>query len=165
MHLFTLQTRNTPVRLVFYSFFGDLASMVSPSNLFFVSLISKTAHQKLSKYEELAALRSTIPIRFVIIDLSPVSHIDSAGLTCIEELTQTYKAKGMTLILCNPNRPVMDKFVLGGIVNHVGRDNFFVGVHDAVNTCLNSLGDGETGLLLTTGSNSGTTEEVEEKED
>jgi len=121
--------------------------------------------EKLSKYEELAALRSTIPIRFVIIDLSPVSHIDSAGLTCIEELTQTYKAKGLTLILCNPSRPVMDKFVLGGIVNHVGRDNFFVGVHDAVNTCLNSLGDGETGLLLTSGSNSGTTEEVEEKEE
>jgi len=119
--------------------------------------------EKLSKYQEAAALRSKIPIKFVIIDLAPVSHVDSAGLNCIEELAQTYQAKGLTLVLCNPNKPLLDKFVLGGIVDLVGRDNFFVGVHDAVNSCLKKLSDEEGGTVVDK-SDSIDEEEVEKEE-
>jgi sulfate transporter 4 len=109
---------------------------------------SEYSREKISKYQETRALKSSIPIQFIIIDLSPVSYVDSSGVECLEEILVTNKPKGITLMLCNPNRPVLDKLVLSGVVDRVGHENFFVGVHDAVNTCLKRLGDIEGGTIV-----------------
>lgn len=104
----------------------------------------------MAEYEQKGSLASKIPIKFLILDLSPVSYIDSSGLTSLEDMLSTYGKKDISLLLCNPNRPVMDKFVLSGMVDKVGPHHFFVSVHDAVDHCLKKLGDEEATTVPTT---------------
>lgn len=105
--------------------------------------------QKLDKYERQAAEISSRPIKFMIVDMSPVAHIDSAGLHVLDELASFYESRAITFILSNPSRVVMEKLVLSRLVDEIGRGNFFVSVHDAVNSCLHTFGEEE---IATTGS-------------
>lgn len=108
---------------------------------------SEYTREKMAEYEQKGSLSSRIPIKFLILDMSPVSYIDSSGLTSLEDILSTYGKKDISLLLCNPNRPVMDKFVLSGMVDKVGSHHFFVSVHDAVNYCLKKLGDEEVSTV------------------
>ncbi len=65
----------------------------------------------------------------------------------MDDILSAYKKKDIKLLLVNPNRPVMEKFALSGLVDRVGRDHFFVSVHDAVNYSLKQISDEEAGTL------------------
>jgi len=99
--------------------------------------------EKVAKYEQAAAAKSSRPIKYVILDFSPVAHIDSAGLHILEELASFYKSREITVLISNPSRIVMEKLVASGIADAIGRDNFYVSVHDAVNFSLNAFPDEE----------------------
>lgn len=87
--------------------------------------------EKMTKYE-----LQTKDCRFVIMDLSPVSHIDTSGLHILQDIFTMYQARSVQLCLCNPNDVVMNRFILAGFEKEVGEDNIYVNTHDAVVECM-----------------------------
>lgn len=110
----------------------------------FILLFEIIEIQKMDEYVKKKAAASNLPIKYIILDMAPVSYVDSSGLQTLEDILVGYKKLDVTLLICNPNRPVMDKLVLSDMVEQIGHDNFFVSVHDAVNYCLKKIiDDGE----------------------
>jgi sulfate transporter 4 len=98
---------------------------------------------KLQKYEQLAeeelAARNAGEVKFIILELSPVSHVDSSALHILQDMTKTYKERGIRMLFSNPSVKVMDSFVKSKLADEVGREHIFVTIHDAVNWCLDHM--------------------------
>ena len=89
-----------------------------------------TFGKKLNKYEN-----RTNNCQFVIIDLTPVAHVDTSGLHILHDVFKTYKEQGIKMCFSNPNVTVMNTFLLDGFDKMVGSENMFVNTHDAVVSC------------------------------
>lgn len=98
---------------------------------------------KLGKYEKAAkeelASRGDAEVKFLILDLSPVSHVDSSALHILHEMISGYKDRGIQLVFANPSVNVMDLFVKSQLADEVGREHIFVSIQDAVKWCLDHL--------------------------
>lgn len=78
-------------------------------------------------------------VKFIILELSAVSHIDTAALHVLEEMIEQLSLSDVTLCLSNPNRQVMKRLVMSGVAEQLGKDNIFVCVQDAVASCLKAM--------------------------
>ncbi|KAG0576554.1 hypothetical protein KC19_5G089000 [Ceratodon purpureus] len=78
-------------------------------------------------------------ISFLIIEMSPVTYIDSTGIHAIKEIYHEYKARNIQMALCNPSPRVMVTLARAGIPDLIGPSWYFVRVHDAVQVCLSHL--------------------------
>jgi sulfate transporter 4 len=98
---------------------------------------------KLQKYERLAeeelAARNAGEVNFIILELSPVTHVDSSALHILHDMTKTYKERGIQMLFSNPSVKVMESFVKSKLADEVGREHIFVSIHDAVNWCLDHM--------------------------
>lgn len=98
---------------------------------------------KLQKYERVAeaelAERNAGDVKFIILELSPVSHVDSSALHILHDMAKSYKERGIQLLFSNPSVKVMASFVKSKLADEVGRDHIFVSIHDAVNWCLDHM--------------------------
>jgi sulfate transporter 4 len=107
---------------------------------------TQNVREKIRKYEERAneqvAERGGDDgeyVKYVILELSPVSHVDTSALHILHDMHKTYKAKNMQLCFCNPSPVVMERMVASGLVEEVGRDYLFVSIRDAVDHCLEEM--------------------------
>ncbi|GMH07932.1 hypothetical protein Nepgr_009772 [Nepenthes gracilis] len=75
-------------------------------------------------------------VYFVIIEMSPVTYIDSSAVQALRELYQEYEARGIQLVVSNLNRDVLLMLTRAGLVELIGKEWFFVRAHDAVQVCL-----------------------------
>merc|ERR1712157_224780 len=103
---------------------------------------------KILKYEATAE----VPPKFIIVDLSPVSHVDTSAMHILEDMRANYESRGIQLCLCNPNKIVMDYLRLSGLAQRIGSNHIFVRMHDAVLSCLQEL-EGETATVDLEGGN------------
>lgn len=78
-------------------------------------------------------------VQFVVLELSPVSHIDTAALHTLHEMKSIFAEENVQLCLANPNPRVMQRLVQSGFVDEIGREHIFVATHDAVHYCLNHM--------------------------
>ncbi|KAL2649372.1 hypothetical protein R1flu_017500 [Riccia fluitans] len=78
-------------------------------------------------------------IHFVIFEMSPVTYVDSSAVHAIKEIYNDYRARGIQLAICNPNRKVVETLAKGGVPELIGYEWYFVRVHDALQTCLTAL--------------------------
>jgi sulfate transporter 4 len=79
-------------------------------------------------------------VKFVIIDLTPVGHIDTSALHALHELSSAFqKNHEIQLCLADPNPRVMHRLVSSGFADEIGRCHIFVSLHDAVAYCLNHM--------------------------
>lgn len=76
--------------------------------------------QKLSKTE------------FLIVELSPVTDIDTSGIHALEELLKALEKRKIQLILANPGPAVIQKLRSANFTELIGEDNIFMSVGDAV---------------------------------
>ena len=106
---------------------------------FWIPLFTFYAFQKLDKYETVAQERSTRKVQYVILDLSPVGHIDTTAVHSLQEIVKDYQTRGVTLCLCNPGKMAMERLVKSGFADLIGYDSIFVSEHHAVNVCLGRL--------------------------
>lgn len=106
--------------------------------------------EKLALWEkkaEVAARESGVKkLQFVILDLTPVTHIDAAGQLFLMEQYDAYKSRGVQLVLCNPSKKVAETIMMIGLLELIGRDWIFVRAHDAVQYCQNVMA--ESGLIV-----------------
>ncbi|CAH2053897.1 unnamed protein product [Thlaspi arvense] len=75
-------------------------------------------------------------IYFIILEMWPVTYIDSSAVEALKELYEEYKTRDIQLAISNPNREVLRTLARSGIVELIGKEWYFVRVHDAVQVCL-----------------------------
>ncbi|KAJ4848158.1 Sulfate transporter 4.1, chloroplastic [Turnera subulata] len=75
-------------------------------------------------------------IYFVILEMSPVTYIDSSAVQALKDLHQEYKSRDIQIAISNPNREVLLTLAKAGVVELIGKEWYFVRVHDAVQVCL-----------------------------
>ena len=99
--------------------------------------------EKISDYEEaalnFAKQHGVDALQYLIVDLTPVSHMDSSGAHFFEEQMAELKSRNIQLLLSNPSPRVVRMLDRSGVTGKLGRENIFVRVHDAVTYCQQSL--------------------------
>ncbi|KAL0349221.1 UNVERIFIED_CONTAM: Sulfate transporter 4.1, chloroplastic [Sesamum angustifolium] len=75
-------------------------------------------------------------VHFVIIEMAPTTYIDSSAVQALKDLHQEYKSRNIQIAISNPNRDVLLTLTRSGVVDLIGREWYFVRVHDAVQVCL-----------------------------
>uniref|UniRef100_A0A7S3DR71 STAS domain-containing protein n=1 Tax=Entomoneis paludosa TaxID=265537 RepID=A0A7S3DR71_9STRA len=78
-------------------------------------------------------------LKYLILELASVSHIDTSALHILQDMYVTYKSRGQQMVFVNPSLLVMQRMVDSGFVNLVGRDSFFACLHDALHWCLEDM--------------------------
>ncbi|RWW32009.1 hypothetical protein GW17_00003350 [Ensete ventricosum] len=70
--------------------------------------------------------------RFVVLDMSNVSHIDTSGIPAVEEMHRKLTSDGVQLAIANPGWQVIHKMKLAGLVDVIGAEWIFLTVSEAV---------------------------------
>ncbi|GAA0162745.1 transporter [Lithospermum erythrorhizon] len=73
-------------------------------------------------------------IQYLVVEMSPVTDVDTSGIHSLEELYKTLKKREIQLVLANPGTVVMDKIHASSFANLIGDENIFLTVGDAVVT-------------------------------
>jgi len=110
---------------------------------------TQNVREKVTKYERQAEeqLReSNGSLKYIVLEMSPVGHIDTSALHILEDMNKTYKERSIKLCLCNPGVKVMDKLVLSGLADEIGRQHIFASIHDCVNWCLDEMDNHESSM-------------------
>ncbi|KAG6655684.1 hypothetical protein CIPAW_05G232800 [Carya illinoinensis] len=74
-------------------------------------------------------------IQILIVEMSPVTDIDTSGIHALEELYRSLQKRDLQLILANPGPVVIDKLHASNFTNVIGEDKIFLTVADAVSSC------------------------------
>ncbi|XP_057522379.1 probable sulfate transporter 4.2 [Amaranthus tricolor] len=83
-------------------------------------------------------------VYFVILELSPVTYIDSSAAQALKDLYHEYKARGIQIVISNPNQEVLKTLTRAGLVELIGKEWYFVRVHDAAQVCFKHVQENET---------------------
>ncbi|KZV44882.1 putative sulfate transporter 4.2-like [Dorcoceras hygrometricum] len=75
-------------------------------------------------------------VHFVIIEMAPITYVDSSAVQALKDLHQEYKSRDIQIAISNPNREVLLTLTKAGVVDLIGKEWYFVRVHDAVQVCL-----------------------------
>ncbi|KAI4351112.1 hypothetical protein L6164_005497 [Bauhinia variegata] len=75
-------------------------------------------------------------IYFVILEMAPVTYIDSSAVQALKDLYQEYKLRDIQIAISNPNPEVLLTLSRAGVMELIGKEWYFVRVHDAVQVCL-----------------------------
>ncbi|KAJ8647120.1 hypothetical protein MRB53_000143 [Persea americana] len=73
-------------------------------------------------------------IKFLIVEMSPVTNIDTSGIHALEELCRSLQKRGVQLLLANPGQVVIHKLHASKFPDLIGHDSIFLTVGDAVLT-------------------------------
>ncbi|XP_059653346.1 sulfate transporter 1.3-like [Cornus florida] len=74
-------------------------------------------------------------IQYLIVEMSPVTDIDTSGIHALEELHRSLQKRDIQLVLANPGPVVIDKLHASDFATSLGEDRIFLTVSDAVLTC------------------------------
>eukprot|EP00262_Sarcandra_glabra_P012428 TRINITY_DN31_c0_g1_i1.p2 TRINITY_DN31_c0_g1~~TRINITY_DN31_c0_g1_i1.p2 ORF type:complete len:293 (+),score=41.69 TRINITY_DN31_c0_g1_i1:1289-2167(+) len=86
----------------------------------------------LSDEEELLKAKDQPSIQLVIVEMSPVTDIDTSGIHAMEELHRSLQKREIQLVLANPGQAVMDKLQASKFTEVIGLDNIFLTVGEAI---------------------------------
>ncbi|XP_010521202.1 PREDICTED: sulfate transporter 1.2-like [Tarenaya hassleriana] len=89
----------------------------------------------LTEEEEKVQAGNLPGIQFLIIEMSPVTDIDTSGIHALEDLFRALRKRDVQLILANPGSAVIDKIHVSLLADMIGHDNIFLTVADAVASC------------------------------
>uniref|UniRef100_A0A5B7A0P2 Putative sulfate transporter 1.3-like n=1 Tax=Davidia involucrata TaxID=16924 RepID=A0A5B7A0P2_DAVIN len=74
-------------------------------------------------------------IQYLIVEMSPVTDIDTSGIIALEELNKNLQKRDVQLVLANLGPVVIDKLHASNFATLIGEDKIFLTVGDAVLTC------------------------------
>ena len=93
--------------------------------------------------------QSEAPLRGVILDAASIASLDSSAETALEEIAESYTARGVQLLLAGVKGPVLDVMRQAGFYDRFGPQHFFFDVEAAVrslNGDQGSFGDHGDGI-------------------
>ncbi|KAI3751393.1 hypothetical protein L2E82_22479 [Cichorium intybus] len=85
-------------------------------------------------------------IYFVILEMAPVTYVDSSAVQALKELYQEYASRDIQIAIANPNKEVLLTLAKSGLIEQVGKEWCFVRVHDAVQVCLQHVPNSNNAL-------------------
>ncbi|CAL9091859.1 unnamed protein product [Musa acuminata var. zebrina] len=85
--------------------------------------------------EEQLRAKNLPQINFLIVEMSPVTDIDTSGIHAFEELYRSLQKHEIQLVLANPGPVVIQKLHLAKFTELIGHDKIFLSVGEAVMTC------------------------------
>ncbi|KAL5542853.1 hypothetical protein UlMin_010563 [Ulmus minor] len=88
----------------------------------------------LTEEEEKLKENNLPTIQHLIVEMSPVTDIDTSGIHALEELFRTLQKRDIQLALANPGPILIDKLHESKFADVVGESNIFLTVADAVHT-------------------------------
>ncbi|XP_054803636.1 high affinity sulfate transporter 2-like [Prosopis cineraria] len=71
---------------------------------------------------------------YLVVEMSPVTDIDTSGICAFEELHKSLQKREVQLVLANPGTVVMEKLHASKLTDLIGEDKIFLTVADAVAT-------------------------------
>ncbi|RDX72828.1 Sulfate transporter 1.3, partial [Mucuna pruriens] len=80
-------------------------------------------------------------IQFLIVEMSPVTDIDTSGIHALEELFRSLQKRDVQLVLANPGPIVIDKLHTSNFATLLGQDKIFLTVAEAVAYCSPKLAE------------------------
>ncbi|KAK7275737.1 hypothetical protein RIF29_16859 [Crotalaria pallida] len=80
-------------------------------------------------------------IQFLIVEMSPVTDIDTSGIHALEELYRSLQKRDIQLVLANPGPVVIDKLHTSNFTTLLGEDKIFLTVAEAVAYCSPKLAE------------------------
>ncbi|GAU17767.1 hypothetical protein TSUD_171550 [Trifolium subterraneum] len=98
-------------------------------------------------------------INFVIIEMAPVTYIDSSAVQALKDLYQEYKLRDIQIAISNPNPDILLTLSKSGLVELIGKEWYFVRVHDAVQVCLQHVQSLKPGYESSQSSRSSTSDD------
>ncbi|CAN6587619.1 unnamed protein product [Malus baccata var. baccata] len=84
--------------------------------------------------EEQLKEKSLPKIEYLIVEMSPVTDIDTSGIHALEELYRSLQKRKIKLALANPGTVVIDKIHASEFVDLIGKGKIFLSVADAILT-------------------------------
>ncbi|XP_019419720.1 PREDICTED: high affinity sulfate transporter 2-like [Lupinus angustifolius] len=73
-------------------------------------------------------------IQYLIVEMSPVSDIDTSGIHAFQQLYKSLQKREVQLVLSNPGPIVMEKLHASKLTDLIGEDKIFLSVAEAVAT-------------------------------
>ncbi|EXB97451.1 High affinity sulfate transporter 2 [Morus notabilis] len=73
-------------------------------------------------------------IQYVVVEMSPVTDIDTSGIHALEDLYRALQKREIQLVLANPGPVVIDKLHESKFSEVIGESNIFLSVADAIHT-------------------------------
>lgn len=96
-------------------------------------------HDKVLAYLEAEKLRvekiNGPKVRYLVIDLTPVTNIDSSGVQAFEMIEKAVKRQQIQLTIANPGTSIMRKLDASNFISRLGSEWMFVTVGEAVQVC------------------------------
>ncbi|KAF8060559.1 SULTR2 [Scenedesmus sp. PABB004] len=86
-------------------------------------------------------------VKFLVLDLTPVTRSDSSGAHMLRDLATECTERGVQLVLCNPNDKLVSMLERIAIYDVLPRAWVFVHTHDGVRAAAAALHGGELGGL------------------
>ncbi|KAM1406522.1 hypothetical protein ACFXTH_001186 [Malus domestica] len=68
--------------------------------------------------------------------IQTVTYMVSSAVQALKDLHQEYKLRNIQIAISNPNREVLMTLSSSNVVDLIGKEWYFVRVHDAVQVCL-----------------------------
>ncbi|KAK4845132.1 hypothetical protein QYF36_001287 [Acer negundo] len=78
-------------------------------------------------------------IQYLIVEMSPVTDIDTSGIHALEELYRSLQQRDVQIMLANPGQVVVDKLHASKYSELIGDDHIFLAVADAVRACTSKM--------------------------
>ncbi|XP_012479967.1 sulfate transporter 1.3 isoform X1 [Gossypium raimondii] len=93
----------------------------------------------LADEEEHVKENSQPRFQYLIIEMGPVTDIDTSGIHALEELFRALQKRDIKLVLANPGPVVVDKLHASKFQELIGEGRIFLTVADAVRTCYSKM--------------------------
>ena len=74
-------------------------------------------------------------VKYVILNAEAINYIDSSAVHMLRQLINELKNKGIKLVVAGAIGPARDIFYSSGLINEIGKDNFFVKTNEAFEHC------------------------------
>lgn len=94
---------------------------------------------RLEAEKELEERGSSATVKYLILEMSPVSHLDTSALHILEDMNVNYRSRNQQLCFSNPNPVVMKRLLSSGLADKVGREHIFSSINDGVSWCLHEM--------------------------
>ncbi|XP_057477628.1 probable sulfate transporter 3.3 isoform X1 [Actinidia eriantha] len=117
-----------------------ILSIEAPINFANTTYLNERILRWIEEYEAEEGTKKQSGLRFLILDLSAVSAIDTSGVSFFKDLRKVVEKKGLELVLVNPLGEVMEKLQRADEAHDLSRpDCLFLTVGEAVASLLSTV--------------------------
>ncbi|KAI3731572.1 hypothetical protein L1987_62761 [Smallanthus sonchifolius] len=117
-----------------------ILSILAPISFANSNYLNERVLRWILDYEEEEETKRHSDLRFVILDLTAVSAIDTNGVTFFQELRRVLEKRGVELVLVNPVGEVMEKLQKAGGANDLLQpNNLYLTVGEAVSSLYSTM--------------------------